>query len=56
MARRDADSGNSGSPMIYYMKFIGPDSGYYAWLREISAREDALDAMTPQLPIPQSNR
>lgn len=56
MSRRDTESGNSGSPMIYYMKFIGPDSEYYKSMMDESKRDDALNKMVPQLPIPQSNR
>ncbi len=56
MGRRDTDSGSSGSPMIYYMQFIGPYSGYYAELRRIAQIADEEERKRPPAPIPQSDR
>lgn len=56
MGRRDSDSGNSGSPMIYYMKFVGPYSGYYEEMRQQAEIINQKEKEKLPLPIPQSNR
>lgn len=56
MGRRDTDSGSSGSQMIYYMLYVGPDSDYYKKLLDKARERDDLDRMVPPLPVPQSQR